>query len=76
VVDVYERESASILVPGMSRRDALAAVHRRMALDVIAQDPREATFRITYSAIYTSLAVSFESDRVISYKLINGSEEV
>ena len=72
VADVYERDSAAILVPGMSRRDALAAVHRRMALDVISQDAHEATFRIAFSPKYTSLAVTFASDRLVSYELING----
>ena len=74
--DVYERDAAAILVPGMSRRDALAAVHRRMALEATAQDTHETTFRIAFSPKYTSLTVTFESDRLVSYKLINGSKEV
>jgi hypothetical protein len=73
-VDVYEREAEALIVPDMSRREVIAAVQKRMALEVDTAAASQIVFRIEHSTIYRSLVVDLVSGHVAGYRLTNGSE--
>ena len=72
VIDVYSREAAALLSPGLAHRDVLIRVSDRMGLEPVHSKQTQCVkeWEITQSTKYTHLRVSYESDRLVSWELV------